>query len=152
MPTVLVTGAGGFLGGHVVQELLGRGYAVRAFVRPDRRPSTRTRPALADGPVRLCVGDLREPATVEAAATGCDAIIHAAALAQVNPARDPALWAVNLAGTQTVLRAARRANVHRLVYVGTANLFGFGTREQPGDETCAFTGHRYGLDLSLIHI
>lgn len=146
MPTVLVTGANGFLGSHIVRELSGRGYAIRALVRAGSLPSTHTRQMLSDSSVSLHVGDLRHPATIEAAAIGCDAVIHAAALAQVNPARSPAVWETNLGGTQTVLRAARRAGVSRFVYVGTANVFGFGTREQPGDETCLFAGHAYGLD------
>lgn len=144
MPTVLVTGANGFLGSHLVRELSGRGYAVRALVRADSL--THTRPLLSDPFVSLHVGDLRQPATIEAAVAGCDAIIHAAALAQVNPARSPAVWETNLVGTQTLLRVARRAGVSRFVYVGTANVFGFGTREQPGDETYPFTGRKYGLD------
>lgn len=146
MPTVLVTGANGFLGSHIVRELSGRGYAVRALVRAGSLPSTHTRQMLSDSSVSLHVGDLRHPATIEAAVTRCDAVIHAAALAQVNPARSPAVWETNLGGTQILLRAARRVGVSRFVYVGTANVFGFGTREQPGDETCLFAGHAYGLD------
>ena len=146
MPTVLVTGANGFLGSHIVEELSARGYMVRALVRADSLTSTHTRHLLSDRSVSLHIGDVRQPATVETATIGCDAIIHAAALAQVNPARSPALWETNLGGTQTLLRAARRAGVSRFVYVGTANVFGFGTREQPADETYPFTGHAYGLD------
>ena len=144
---VLVTGANGFLGRHLVAELLRRGYPVRALVRPEmgetRRPSL---PALKTLPIECYEGDLTQPATVAGAAEGCTAIIHAAALAQVNPARNPAVWAVNDAGTATVLDLARRAAVQRFVYVGTANVFGFGTKQHPGDETHPFIGQRYGLD------
>ena len=56
------------------------------------------------------------------------------------------MWATNLAGTEAVLREARRADVSRLVYVGTANVFGFGTRQNPGDETRPYAGQHYGLD------
>ena len=143
MTTVLVTGAGGFLGHHLVGELLSRHYRVRALVRS--RPFGSS-PPRADWPVEYVEGDIREPAAVSAAARGCQAIIHAAALARVNPARDPTLWAVNLTGTENVIRAAQDAGVQRLVYVGTANVFGFGTRQQPGDETRPFASARYGLD------
>ncbi|GAC1374313.1 MAG: NAD-dependent epimerase/dehydratase family protein [Hymenobacter sp.] len=147
MPTtVLVTGANGFLGRHLVHELLRRNYAVRALVRPASRHSDRTLPALQNLPIDVREGDLTQPGTVAGLADGCGAIIHAAALAQVNPARSAAVWAVNYTGTETVLHLARQAGVGRLVYVGTANVFGFGTRQRPGDETHSYAGQRYGLD------
>ncbi len=141
---VLVTGANGFLGRHLMAELLRRGLAVRALVRPGPPPPAL--PPLAALPIEIWEGDLTRPATVAGAAAGCGAIIHAAALAQVNPARHPAVWAVNDAGTATVLQLARQAGVGRFVYVGTANVFGFGTQQQPGDETRPYAGQRYGLD------
>ena len=145
-PTVLVTGAAGFLGRHLVQELLARGYPVRALVRSAGADTQSVLPPLQSLPIEVVVGDLCQPATVAGYADGCAAIIHAAALAQVNPARNPAVWAVNDGGTATALAMARRAGVSRFVYVGTANVFGFGSRQQPGDETRPFAGQRYGLD------
>lgn len=141
MPTVLLTGANGFLGSHLTRELLNRQYTVRAFVRPgsDRRTLTTL-------PITYQESDIRNTAEVEAAARSCDFIIHTAALAQVNPARSPAIWDVNLTGTENVLLAAHKARVQRLVYVGTANVFGFGPRNQPGNETHPYTGAQYGLD------
>ncbi|WP_046244926.1 NAD-dependent epimerase/dehydratase family protein [Hymenobacter terrenus] len=144
--TVLVTGANGFLGRHIVAELLRRNYRVRALIRPQTATSGAALSPLATLPIECWVGDLSQPATVAGAADGCAAIIHAAALAQVNPARNPAAWAVNLIGTETMLQLAQRAGVRRFVYVGTANVFGFGTQTQPGDETRPYAGHRYGLD------
>ena len=147
MPTtVLVTGANGFLGRHLVAELLGRGYRVRALLRPGTGGAGTALPSLRTLPVECWEGDICQPATVAGAADGCGAIIHAAALARVNPARDPAVWAVNHAGTETVLHLARRAGVSRFVHVGTANVFGFGSRQHPGDETRPYAGQRYGLD------
>ena len=142
MLKVLVTGAGGFLGRHLVEQLLRRGYQVRALVRPSTQVSLTALPK----EVEVVEGDLTQPASVAGLADNCAAIIHAAALAQVNPARNPAVWAVNLGGTETMLRLARRAGVSRFVYVGTANVFGFGTRQQPGDETRPYAGRSYGLD------
>ena len=142
---VLVTGANGFLGRHIVAELLLRGYSVRALVRPHHPESPPLLPLEAPH-LEVHIGDLTEPASVAGAASGCAAIIHAAALARVNPARNPAVWAANYTGTQTMLQLAREANVERFVYVGTANVFGFGTRQQPGDETRPYTGQHYGID------
>lgn len=150
LPKVLVTGANGFLGRHLVAELLGRGYGVRALVRPGpcggaSRAATPL-PALSSLPIELCEGDLSRSATLAGAADGCAAIIHAAALAQVNPARNPAVWQVNYDGTAAVLKLARHAGVQRLVYVGTANVFGFGSVSWPGNETRPYAGRHYGLD------
>lgn len=151
LPRVLVTGANGFLGRHLVAELLRRGYPVRALVRPGREPSAgpAALPPLHTLPIEVCELDLSRSARkaeLAATAASCGAIIHAAALAQVNPARSPAVWATNLGGTEQVLRLARKAGVTRLVYVGTANVFGFGSPKQPGDETRPYVGRRYGLD------
>ena len=139
---VLVTGANGFLGRHLVAELRRRGQPVRALLRP----GTPSPFDAADAGISYHRADLTAPGALDGAADGCAAVIHAAALARVNPARDPALWATNVGGTEAVLREARRAGVGRLVYVGTANVFGFGTKEQPGDETRPYAGARYGLD------
>ena len=143
---VLVTGAGGFLGRHLVQELLQRGYAVRALVRPGQAAGASSLPPLASLGVEVRTGDLCQPASLVGLAEGCGAILHAAARAEVNPARNPAVWAANLDGTEAVLQLARQAEVSRFVYVGTANVFGFGSRQHPGDETQPYAGQRYGLD------
>jgi dihydroflavonol-4-reductase len=141
MKTVLLTGANGFLGGHLCRELLARGYGVRAFVRPqgDNR-------VLNGLPVDIWPGDLREIDNVRAATYGCDYVIHAGALAQVNPARSRTVVDTNIGGTAAVLAAAIQADVERLVFVGTANVFGFGTKNNPGDETFPYMGEPYGLD------
>ena len=139
---VLVTGANGFLGRHLVAELRRRGRPVRALLRP----GTTSPFDVADPGVDYYFADITRPDQLTGAAEGCAAIIHAAALASVNPARNPAVWTANVTGTEAVLREARRAGVGRLVYVGTANVFGFGSKQKPGDETHPYAGRRYGLD------
>lgn len=141
MNTVLLTGANGFLGSHLARQLLERGFAVRAFVRKTSNLKT-----LEGLPLDCWQGDLRNADEVLAATYGCDFVIHAGALAQVNPARSPNIWGVNVLGTENVLAAAWRVGVQRVVYVGTANVFGFGPKHQPGDEQQPYTGGDYGLD------
>ncbi|WP_080238501.1 NAD-dependent epimerase/dehydratase family protein [Spirosoma rigui] len=141
MKTVLLTGANGFLGGHICRELIRRGYAVRAFVRPNANHRT------LDGlSVDVWTGDLRDSANVRAAIYGCDYVIHAGALARVNPARSAEVVETNIGGTAAVLAAAVQASVERLVFVGTANIFGFGSRKEPGNELYPYMGERYGSD------
>lgn len=141
MNTVLLTGANGFLGSHIAHKLLEQGSAVRAFVRPSGQLAT-----LTNLPLDSWQGDLRDANDVMAATCGCDFVIHAGALTQVNPARLPLIHNVNVRGTEHILAAARRVGVQRLVYVGTDNVFGFGTKEQPGNETHPYAGAQYGLD------
>jgi len=141
MKTVLLTGANGFLGGHICRELVQRGYPTRAYVRPGSNQQV-----LKGLPVDIWEGDLRDLTNVRAATYGCDYVIHAAALAQVNPARSPTVVDTNISGTAAVLAAAVQAHVERLVFIGTANVFGFGPKDHPGDETSPYMGSRYGLD------
>ncbi|WP_019990247.1 NAD-dependent epimerase/dehydratase family protein [Rudanella lutea] len=138
---VLLTGANGFLGSHIARQLIERGYTVRALLRPNS-PT----PTLNDLPIVPVPGDLRDRASVVRAADDCQYIIHAGALASVNPARNKTVWDINLDGTENVLRAAHLTGVERLVYVGTANVFGFGTKTSPGNENSPYVGTRYGLD------
>ncbi|GAB3634773.1 NAD-dependent epimerase/dehydratase family protein [Hymenobacter arcticus] len=148
LPRVLVTGANGFLGRHLVAELLRRGYPVRALVRPGS-PHSSALPPLQSLPIEVVEFDLAPAATkatMTGLAAGCGAIIHAAALAQVNPARNPDVVLTNLSGTENALRMARQPGIARFVYVGTANVFGFGSKTRPGDETRPYAGRRYGLD------
>ncbi|MEZ0541738.1 NAD-dependent epimerase/dehydratase family protein [Fibrella arboris] len=139
--TILLTGANGFLGSHIARELLARRYVVKALIRPGSNRST-----LPNIPIELVDGDITNADDVMRATAGCAGVIHAAALAQVNPARNPAVWAVNKTGTAHVIRAAKELGVRRLVYVGTANVFGFGTKEKPGNEQQPYSGQRYGVD------
>jgi dihydroflavonol-4-reductase len=148
LPRVLVTGANGFLGRHLVAELLRRGYSVRALVRPGGGAAGPL-PPLQSLPIEVTEFDIAlaaTKATMTSLAAGCGAIIHAAALAQVNPARSQAVVLANLGGTENALRMSRQVGIERFVYVGTANVFGFGTKTRPGDETRPYAGRRYGLD------
>jgi len=148
LPRVLVTGANGFLGRHLVAELLRRGYPVRALVRPGNVASPAL-PPLQAMPIEVCELDLAQvlrKAALADAIGGCGAIIHAAAVAQVNPARSRVVRDANIQGTEQALRLARQGGLARFVYVGTANVFGFGTKARPGDETRPYAGGRYGLD------
>jgi len=113
---VLVTGASGFLGWHVARVLLERGYAVRALVRPGSRV-----PELA---VEIFAGDLRDPASLERAASGCGLVFHVAADYRLW-SRDPReLYRSNVDGTRNLLAAARHAGAERVVYTSTVGAIG----------------------------
>ncbi len=137
---MLVTGGDGFLGTNIVRELLERDYAVRILTEPGRDPVT-----LAGLSFETIHGDIRDADHVIAAAQGCDYIVHTAASTSIWPPRSSFLREINVEGTRNVLEAAALAGVTRLIHVGSANSFGFGTKDSPGDESRPYACARYGL-------
>ncbi|HYM12712.1 MAG TPA: hopanoid-associated sugar epimerase [Bryobacterales bacterium] len=122
---VLVTGASGFVGGHVARLLVQQGQQVRTLVRP----SSDLR-GIADLNLQRVTGDLREPAMLGPAVDGCETVYHVAADYRLW-ARDPSeLYRSNVDGTRNLLEACRRAGVRRVVYTSTVGCIGI-----PGDGT-----------------
>jgi len=130
---VLITGADGLLGSNLVRELLGQGHAVRVFLQPGSRSTT-----LAGLDLTKIEGDLLDGGPVlSSSIKGCDAVFHLAAI--TDPRADAGLtWKVNYEGARKVLDACLDAAVKKLVFVGSASSFQFGTLDRPGDETCPF--------------
>ncbi len=130
---VLVTGAGGFLGGAIARALVARGDAVRSFSRG------RYSELEALG-VEHARGDLADRNAVRRAAKGCDAIVHTAAKAGVWG--DPREYhRANVIGTESVLAACRAAGVSRLVYTSTPSVVHQGGSIEGGDESLPYTTH-----------
>lgn len=141
MKKILVTGADGMLGSNLVRELLQRGHQVRAFLLPDRPVNT------LDGlDIEKVYGNLLYAEDVKKAAASCDVIIHTAANTSIWPNRSEAVRRVNVNGTQHLIDAALAHHIERFIFVGTANSFGFGSKENPGDETRPYMGDKYQLD------
>ncbi|MFT8243458.1 hopanoid-associated sugar epimerase [Roseomonas sp. BN140053] len=129
---VLLTGATGFLGSAVARALLDAGHGVRALVRAE------TPRHVLDGlPIDYAPGDLLDPASVTAAMRGADAVVHCAAdyrLWVPDPAR---MAAVNVTGTETLMRAALAAGVKRAVHVSSVATLKPRPDGTPADETDA---------------
>jgi dihydroflavonol-4-reductase len=126
-----LTGATGFIGGHLAAKLRGRGDDVVALVRsPEKAKDLR---ALA---CELVEGDLGDAEAIRRAVEGADAAFHVAAVYKVGiPVRDrPAMEEANVGGTERVLDQATAAGVARIVYLSTVNVLG-NTRGQVVDET-----------------
>ena len=126
---VLVTGGSGFIGSHVVDRLQARGLEPRIF---DLVPSPHHRA----GDVDTVLGDLCDPNAVRDALQGCDAVIHLAALADVDQVtKDPAVAdRVNVRGTQSLLDAARELEIGRFVYASTIWVYGDAAGPEAVDE------------------
>ena len=112
--TVLVTGATGFVGRHVVHALRGRDVAVRALVRDPRRGSR-----LAAWGATFAAGDVTDPASLRAAVAGVDAVIHLVAIIKGSRADFERVMAQ---GTRDLVAAARESGVRRLVLASALGL------------------------------
>lgn len=116
---VLVTGAGGFLGSHVVRALLAESRPVRAFIRKSTNVE-----GIARLPVEWAYGDVNDAAAVSAAMAGCDSVIHCVVNTRVW-LRDPApMYRVNVDGLVTVMDAALAHGVKRFVTTSTIGTIG----------------------------
>lgn len=119
--TVLVTGARGLVGSHVVEALIAHGEPVRALVRPGSR-------AALEGGVDAVIGDVTDAAAWHAAARGVRAIVHAAALVQRRGTWEEYV-AVNVDATRLAVAAARETGA-RLVHISSVAVYG-GTAAYP---------------------
>jgi dihydroflavonol-4-reductase len=128
--TVLVTGAGGFLGANVVAALREHGIPVRALVRrPPRGPQWQG----LDG-LEIIHGDVRDRSCLQRAVARAQAVIHAAALTDLMPRPRRLAFQVNVEGTRVVCAAALAAGVRRLVLTSSLCTAAAGTAEKPATE------------------
>jgi UDP-glucose 4-epimerase len=125
---VLVTGGAGFIGSHVIDRLRARGHEPRLF---DLAPSP-----YHGTDLESVIGDICDPDTARRAVAGCDAVVHLAAMADVDEvAKDPATAdRVNVHGTQVLLDAARDAGTARFVYASTIWVYGDAAGPEALDE------------------
>ena len=127
--TVFVTGGTGFVGHHVVKQLIEHGHRVRALARPTSRTDN-----LATLDAEIVVGDLQDLASLRRAVQGCQAVFHVAADYRLW-ARDPReLYRSNVDGTLNLLRAAKDAGALRVVYTSTVGALGIPKDGTPGTE------------------
>jgi dihydroflavonol-4-reductase len=127
---ILVTGASGFVGSAVAKRLVQAGHRVRALVRP-----TSARTNLADLPLGIAEGDLRDADSLARAMTGVRFLFHVAADYRLW-ARDPAnIVRTNVEGTRTIMNVAQRAGVERIVYTSSVATLKARPDGQPSDET-----------------
>lgn len=134
---VVVTGAGGFIGSHLVERLLALGANVTAFVRYNSRnhPGFLDQLAPQTQHIRIVPGDIRDPEALRTALEGADAVFHLAALigipySYVHPIE---VFEVNAEGTLNVLVAARDARLSRVIIASTSEVYG-GALYTPIDE------------------
>ena len=124
MARYLITGGAGFIGSNLAEALVKSGHPVR--ILDNFATGARANLAAVAGTVELLEGDLRDPAIVERAVRDIEVVFHQAALPSVaRSLEDPATThAVNATGTLTLLLAARRAGIRRVVYASSSSVYG----------------------------
>lgn len=114
----LITGASGFIGGHLAARLVREGYQVRGLVRASSDTA-----ALAGLGVELVRGDLTDPATLPRAAEGCRYVVHCGAMV-TDWALPAEIEAVNVGGTRDLLAASAQAAAQRFVHISSTDVYG----------------------------
>jgi nucleoside-diphosphate-sugar epimerase len=163
LATYLVTGGAGFIGSHLVEELLRRGERVRIL---DNFSTGRRENVPPGDACELVEGDLADPAVAVRAVAGCDFVLHQGAIPSVpRSIQEPlATHRANVDGTVNILVAARDARVTRVVFAGSSSVYGNSTvlpkredmRPSPltpyalqklvGEQYCQLFTQLYGLE------
>lgn len=129
MNAVLVTGADGFIGSHLVERLVRQGHKVRAFVQYNSFNSWGWLDSCepdVKGNFEVFAGDIRDPHGVRTAMKGCDAVLHLAALIAIPYSyHSPDTYVdTNVKGTLNILQAARDLGVKRVIHTSTSEVYG----------------------------
>ena len=163
MAIYTVTGGAGFIGSHLVDEVLRRGHVVRVV---DNLSTGRRENLPASGGVEVIEGDVADPAVARRAATGATVVLHQAAIPSVpRSVEDPAAsHRANVDGTLQILLAARDAGVKRVVFAGSSSVYGnsavlpkredmrphplspYALQKLVGEEYCRLFTDLYGLE------
>ena len=154
--TALVTGADGFIGSHLTETLVRQGYKVRAFVLYNSFNSwgwLDQAPEEIRSSLDVFSGDIRDPHGVRAAMTGCDAVLHLAALIAIPYSyHSPDTYVdTNIKGTLNVLQAARELGISRVIHTSTSEVYGTArfvpiTEEHPLQGQSPYSASKIGAD------
>lgn len=153
---ILVTGADGFIGSHLTEELVRAGHDVRAFVYYNSFNSwgwlDSTEKNIRDS-LDVFSGDIRDPFGVREAMRGCDVVLHLAALIAIPYSyHSPATYvATNVSGTLNVVQAARDLGVQKVVHTSTSEVYGTArfvpiTEEHPLQGQSPYSASKIGAD------
>jgi len=132
MKKVFVTGANGLLGTNLILKLIEQNYHVKALLRDKNKFISFNHVNL-----QLVEGDLSDSNNLQTLIAGCDYVVHAAANTRQNLLSLSKYSEANVFGTKNILSACILNQIEKLVYVGTANTYGYGSQDNPGNENTA---------------
>src|SRR5581483_9150369 len=134
-PQVLITGGAGFIGAHLTQELLDRGYRVRILdnLTPQVHGTKRVRPDYLSREAELIVGDVRDASAVRKALRGVEAVYHLAARVGVGQImyEMAEYTSTNNYGTSVLLEQLIETPVRRLIVASSMSVYGEGLYQRP---------------------
>ena len=153
---ILVTGADGFIGSHLVEHLVRAGHDVRAFTLYNSFGSLGWLDRCAkdvSGQFEVFQGDVRDPHGVKTAMADCDAVLHLAALIAIPYSyHSPDTYVdTNVKGTLNILQAARELNMSRVIHTSTSEVYGTArfvpiTEEHPLQGQSPYSASKIGAD------
>lgn len=153
---ILVTGADGFIGSHLVEELVLKGYKVKAFVMYNSFNSwgwIDTLPAEIKNHIEIFSGDIRDPYGVKAAMKDCQVVLHLAALIAIPYSyHSPDTYVdTNIKGTLNIVQAARELGVEKIIHTSTSEVYGTArfvpiTEEHPLQGQSPYSASKIGAD------
>ncbi len=114
---ILITGATGFIGRHLVRKMLSQGLSLRLFVRSLSKATP-----LFGEKVDYSLGSLEDPQAIERAMNGCDAVIHLGGLYRFGRRYEKELFETNVRGTENLLNASIQYSIKRFLFIGTAGV------------------------------
>ncbi len=153
---ILVTGADGFIGSHLTEELIRRGFNVRAFVLYNSFNSwgwlDHAAPEIKKS-LDIFAGDIRDPHGVQTAMKGCDVVFHLAALIGIPYSyHSPDTYVdTNIKGTLNIVQAARELGVAKVLHTSTSEVYGTArfvpiTEEHPLQGQSPYSASKIGAD------
>jgi len=153
---ILVTGADGFIGSHLTEELVRRGYNVKVFTLYNSFNSwgwLDHSPKEIKGNIEVFSGDIRDPYGVKTAMNGCDVVLHLAALIAIPYSyHSPDTYIdTNVKGTLNIVQAARELGVEKVVHTSTSEVYGTAqfvpiTEEHPLQGQSPYSASKIGAD------
>jgi len=156
MKKILVTGADGFIGSHLTEALVRKGYDVKAFVLYNSFNSWGWLDTCASdvkGKFEVFAGDIRDPHGVKAAMKGCDTVLNLAALIAIPYSyHSPDTYVdTNVKGTLNIAQAARELSINKLVHTSTSEVYGTAkfvpiTEEHPLQGQSPYSASKIGGD------
>ena len=153
---ILITGADGFIGSHLAEEMCKRGYNIRAFILYNSFNSwgwlDHSDKKLTDS-MEIFPGDIRDPYCVKKAMQGCNIVIHLAALIAIPYSyKSPASYVdTNITGTLNILQAAKELEIDKVIHTSTSEVYGSAmfvpiTEEHPLQGQSPYSATKIGAD------